>query len=654
MTKANWIDVSYFQDPNKFDYQTAKQAGIQGLIIRAGYGKTQDTAAAQHIANAQKYGFMWHLYHYWYNMGGEAEWAVQNAKSLGLTANQYLFLDMEDKSLPADWNGQFAVFRKAVGDTYKVGLYCSDSPYKAKFQDSQLQQLKVARWVASYSYEPVNYDIWQMSGAGGGGFGSYTGDVDRDYTNSDILSLYATTNINPVVTKPTADLQYIQPIMLQPGYDTETNIYGLGYSPDNGVHFYVTYTTFGAKYRQEDADRLWKYLQGFVTKQIASAVSLTWDNIKGKPDVALKTDIPSLTDYAKKSDLPKLDDYAKKTDIPKTPDLSVYAKKSDIPSLDGYAKMSDLPSVTGLVKQTDLVGYAKLSDIPKPPDLTPYAKTSEVDEVKATADSALSNAEKAQSTADANTKALANKANKSEIPDISGLAKKSDIPVLPDLNSYALKSELPSLSGYARLSDIPSVAGLVKEAELADYAKKSDIPEPVDLSGYAKTDAVNAVKAVADKAQSTAEANSKALADKADRSELPVVPTDLVHTAEMEQARANITKAAQTASEAVTLAKSASVTIDTSNIHQIKKPSEYSEGFSYEVKALSDLDIDLTKYDTSVQNGWIGLVKSVQVSMFSTVYVTQTVRVLGSYRPTTFIRNGSGDSWYPFELVTTW
>lgn len=294
MTKANWIDVSYFQDPNKFDYQAAKQAGIQGLIIRAGYGKTQDTAAAQHIANAQKYGFMWHLYHYWYNMGGEAEWAVQNAKSLGLTANQYLFLDMEDKSLPDDWNGQFAAFRKAVGGAYKVGLYCSDSPYKAKFQDSQLQQLKVARWVASYNYEPVNYDIWQMSGAGSGGFGSYTGDVDRDYTKSDILSLYATTNINPVVTKPTADLQYIQPIMLQPGYDTETNIYGLGYSPDNGVHFYVTYTTFGAKYRQEDADRLWKYLQGFVSKQIHDAVSLTWDNIKGKPDVALKSDLENL------------------------------------------------------------------------------------------------------------------------------------------------------------------------------------------------------------------------------------------------------------------------------------------------------------------------------------------------------------------------
>ena len=637
MTKANWIDVSYFQDPNKFDYQAAKQAGIQGLIIRSGYGKTQDTAAAQHIANAQKYGFMWHLYHYWYNMGGEAEWAVQNAKSLGLTANQYLFLDMEDKSLPADWNGQFAVFRKAVGDTYKVGLYCSDSPYKAKFQDSQLQQLQVARWVASYNYEPANYDIWQMSGAGSGGFGSYTGDVDRDYTKSDILSLYATTNVNPVVIKPTDDLQYIQPIMLQPGYDTETNIYGLGYSPDNGVHFYVTYTTFGRKYRQEDADRLWKYMQGFVSKQIHDAVSLTWDNINGKPDVALKSDLPDFNQFALKKDLPA------------PVDLSGYALKSELPSLTGYAKLADIPKT---------MGWDKITNKPAIPSIDGLAHQSDLDAVKSTATSALTNAAKAQSLADTNSKILVDKANRSEIPDISGLAKKSDIPAPPDLSGYALKSQLPSLSGYAKLTDIPSVAGLVKEAELDSYAKKSDLP---DVSGLAKSATVDAVKTTAEsalsnaeKAQSTAEANSKALADKADKSEIPVVPTDLVHTAEMEQVKETANQAAQTASEAVTLAKSASVTIDTSNIHQIKKPSEYSEGFSYEVKALSDLGIDLTEYDTSVQNGWIGLVKSVQVSMFSTVYVTQTVRVLGSYRPTTFIRNGSGDSWYPFELVTTW
>lgn len=278
-------------------------------------------------------------------------------------------------------------------------------------------------------------------------------------------------------------------IAMDQGIDSELGIVGLGYSPDNGLHFFVTNTIKGRVFRQEDADRLWPFMKGFVSRQIGELLVVTWDAIKGKPNVALKSDLPNLSEYALKE------------------------------------------------------------DIPAPVDLSGYAKTDAVDAAKATAESALSNAEKAQSTADANTKALANKI---------------------------------------------------------------------------------------------------------DRNELPVIPTDLVHTAEMEQVKAEVSQNKQLANQAVAIANSVKATIDTDNLHQVKKPSEYSEGFSYEVKALSDLGIDLSKYDTSVQNGWIGLVKSVQVLIFSSVYVTQTVRVLGSYRPTTFIRNGSGDSWYPWELITTW
>ena len=278
-------------------------------------------------------------------------------------------------------------------------------------------------------------------------------------------------------------------IAMDQGIDSELGIVGLGYSPDNGLHFFVTNTIKGRVFRQEDADRLWPFMKGFVSRQIKESLVVTWDAIKGKPNVALKSDLPNLSEYALKE------------------------------------------------------------DIPAPVDLSGYAKTDAVDAAKATAESALSNAEKAQSTADANTKALANKI---------------------------------------------------------------------------------------------------------DRNELPVIPTDLVHTAEMEQVKAEVSQNKQLANQAVAIANSVKATIDTANLHQVKKPSEYSEGFSYEVKALSDLGIDLSKYDTSVQNGWIGLVKSVQVLIFSSVYVTQTVRVLGSYRPTTFIRNGRGDSWYPWELITTW
>ena len=291
MANANVIDISYFQDSSKLDWQAIKDAGIEAVIICAGYGKTQDTQAAAHIANANKYGLKWHLYHYWYNMGDEAEWAVQNAKILGMTANQYLFLDMEDKSLPADWNGQFAVFRKAVGDIFQVGLYCSDSTYKEKFQDSQLQQLKVYRWVALYSYEPANYDMWQMSGASSGGFGKYTADIDRDFDKSRRLiadSEPQSPDKQPIVPPTlTTDMPYIRGIVSQPGFDTESGIWGYGYSPDNGENFYVNDTVFGRKYRQEDADRIWPYLKGFVKDQLKDAIagSVSWDNVEGKPDM---------------------------------------------------------------------------------------------------------------------------------------------------------------------------------------------------------------------------------------------------------------------------------------------------------------------------------------------------------------------------------
>lgn len=424
MANANVIDISYFQDSSKLDWQAIKDAGIEAVIIRSGYGKTQDTQAAAHIANANKYGLKWHLYHYWYNMGDEAEWAVQNAKSLGMTANQYLFLDMEDKSLPADWNGQFAVFRKAVGDIFQVGLYCSDSTYKAKFQDSQLQQLKVYRWVASYSYEPANYDMWQMSGAGSGGFGKYTADIDRDFDKSRRLiadSEPQSPDKQPIVPPTlTTDMPYIRGIVSQPGFDTESGIWGYGYSPDNGEHFYVNDTVFGRKYRQEDADRLWPYLKDFVSEQLASAISLDWNNIKNKPDVALKSD-------------------------------------------------------------------------------------------------------------------------------------------------------------------------------------------------------------------------------------LPVVPTDLVHTAELEKVKSDVTQAKQDAAQAVANTESAKVTIDTSNIHQIKKPSEYSEGFSHELKRVAVMIPDRSDLIESAQAGTIGILSTVSYGG----YAHQTLKVLDSQRPMTFIRNGSGNTWYPWETVTT-
>lgn len=255
MTMANVIDISEYQDPAKFDYQAAKSNGIKAVIIRLSVGNRRDNHAAEHIANCKKYGLKWHGYHYWYNLNGEAAFAISDAQSLGLTSSQYFFLDMEDKSLSSDWSVQFESFRSAVGDKYKIGLYCSDSPYKSHFDNAKMVSEGVYRWIAAYSYEPANYDTWQMSGEGSGGFGSYTGDVDRDYDKTGNLFKEETQPITPSTTP------LYRQIIGEAGYDTDSGIYGLGRSYDNGKTFHVMDTVYGRIYRQQDGDSIWPFLK---------------------------------------------------------------------------------------------------------------------------------------------------------------------------------------------------------------------------------------------------------------------------------------------------------------------------------------------------------------------------------------------------------
>lgn len=255
MTMANVIDISEYQDPAKFDYQAAKSNGIKAVIIRLSVGNRRDNHAAEHIANCKKYGLKWHGYHYWYNLSGETAFAISDAQSLGLTSSQYFFLDMEDKSLSSDWSVQFESFRSAVGSKYKIGLYCSDSPYKSHFDNAKMVADGVYRWIAAYSYEPANYDTWQMSGEGSGGFGSYTGDVDRDYDKTGNLLKEEAQPITPSTTP------LYRQIIGEAGYDTDSGIYGLGRSYDNGKTFHVMDTVYGRIYRQQDGDSIWPFLQ---------------------------------------------------------------------------------------------------------------------------------------------------------------------------------------------------------------------------------------------------------------------------------------------------------------------------------------------------------------------------------------------------------
>lgn len=95
-------------------------------------------------------------------------------------------------------------------------------------------------------------------------------------------------NVNPIPIPPSADTRYIQGIVLNPGYDTESNVWGYGYSPDNGQHFYVINTVYGRKYRQEDADRLLPFLEGKLSgggsHALDTSKQTTNDPPSGYPD----------------------------------------------------------------------------------------------------------------------------------------------------------------------------------------------------------------------------------------------------------------------------------------------------------------------------------------------------------------------------------
>ena len=90
--------------------------------------------------------------------------------------------------------------------------------------------------------------------------------------------------------------------------------------------------------------------------------------------------------------------------------------------------------------------------------------------------------------------------------------------------------------------------------------------------------------------------------------------------------------------------------IDTSDEFTVKKPSEYSEGFSHELKEVFELIPDRSNLDSTAQDGFQAIV----TTEVCKGYARQTVKVIDSERPLTFIRNGTGSTWYPFEQINTW
>ena len=167
-----------------------------------------------------------------------------------------------------------------------------------------------------------------------------------------------------------------------------------------------------------------------------------------------------LSGYYNKNEVDEL--LKDKADTDMIPDLAEFAKKADIPSLDGYATESYVDTA---------IANAQLSG--GEVDLSSYYQKTEVDNL------------------------LKNKADSSAIPDISGLATEAYVgEAIANAQLSGGDSEV-DLSGYYQKTEVDNL--------LKDKANTSDIP---DVSVYAKSSDVNqSLQSKVDIAQGTSNAN---------------------------------------------------------------------------------------------------------------------------------------------------
>ena len=311
-----------------------------------------------------------------------------------------------------------------------------------------------------------------------------------------------------------ADTTLYKQIVLEWGQDTDSLIWGMGYSPDNGEHFYVLNTTYGRKYRIEDGDRIWPFLVDKV-----KAV-LDWSAITNKPDVALKSDL-TWSNITNKPDL------ALKTDLTWSnvtgkPDVAL---KSDVAAVSAVASSANAKADSN----------AKL--------IAGKASQEDLNSVSSTASSAL---DKATS----NSNALASKVNKSDLVW-------TNITNRPDFDSVASQASQAVVTANVAESQASAAGQAAASASAQASAAKTTADTAVATANAAKASASTAsataasAQQVANSASASASATAVALKNKAD--------TDTVN-AQFTAVNSNVASAQSTADSAVSVADGAVAT----------------------------------------------------------------------------------------------
>lgn len=204
------IDVSKWQE--SIDFTKVKNAGIEFVIIRAGYGNgNKDGCFEQNYSRAKAAGLA--VGAYWYSYATSAAGAKQEAQKCAaiLKGKQFeypVYFDLEEKSqlekgkdFCSSLIAAFCDEMEAQG--YFAGFYMSLSAVNAYVTDAVKKRYAfwVAQWNSSCSYTG-QYGLWQYSSKGS--VSGINGNVDLDYGYVDYPSIIKKGGFNGF-TKGTSD-----------------------------------------------------------------------------------------------------------------------------------------------------------------------------------------------------------------------------------------------------------------------------------------------------------------------------------------------------------------------------------------------------------------------------------------------------------------
>lgn len=206
------IDVSKWQ--TNVDYKKLKAAGVEFVIIRAGYGDVlsypyqKDEMFEAHYRAAKAAGL--HVGAYWYSYATTAAGAKREAQGFiqtikGKQFDMPVYMDLEESSQFNTGKANCSAMVKAFCDTleaanYWTGLYISRSPLQSYITSDVANRYTL--WVAEYASK-CNYggvvDIWQYTSSAR--YNGFNGNLDGDICYKDFPTLIKAAGKNGY-TKP--------------------------------------------------------------------------------------------------------------------------------------------------------------------------------------------------------------------------------------------------------------------------------------------------------------------------------------------------------------------------------------------------------------------------------------------------------------------